>query len=250
MALSSSQKQKIKSMSSMVSNTRKMADDMAATNRIHALDLQSAFDKVSSHAGSPVGNSKVVEIDPISSLSVSSNRDFLNKRKLGQRPEKPNRKSTVEPEQVSTNETPSAPPKEKWFKNLYRKIAVQTHPDKVQGKKWSAIKKEKYVQIGMSASDAYSNDDFSGLILAGIEIDVYSSDISSREQLGILDSDYSKQIKQIDSIQASIAWRWGAFWNSPKDRVAIVQHLCATSGFQPPPPDQIEEILKKMDFID
>ncbi len=230
-----------------------MADDMAATNRIHALDLQSAFEKVSSSAGSPVGNSKVIEIDPVSSLSVSSNRDFLSKRKPGQRPEKPNRKRSDGPPKELPEEKPEpepTPPKEKWFKNLYRKIAVETHPDKVQGKKWSAIKKEKHIQTGMSASEAYSKDDFTGMILAGIEIEVYSDDINVRQQLSILNKDYSSQISQIDSIQASLAWRWGSFWNSSKDRVAIVQHLCVSSGFQPPTPEEIYEILKNMDFVE
>jgi len=242
-------------MAAMVSNSAKMVKDMASSNRLYAMDLQTVFKEICSVSDIPVGDSKVIEIDPVSAISVSSNRDFLNKRKVGQRPKKPNRKrSSGEPKVESQPEEPKEieelhVPNPKWAKNLYRAIVVKTHPDKVEGKKWPALKKEKYVQVGMKALDAYSEKRFADLILTGVDIDVFSKDIGAKEQMEILNLSYSDQIKQIDSIQGSLAWRWGSFWASKDERVEIIQHLCVSSGFQPPNVEKIVEILKKLDFI-
>jgi len=220
------------------------------------MDLQTVFKEVCSISDIPVGESKVIEIDPVSAISVSSNRDFLNKRKVGQRPKKPKRRRAGDPEPEEKKEEVKEPapeiatPNPKWVKNLYRAIVVKTHPDKVEGKKWPEIKKEKYIQVGMQALDAYSNGNFSSLIQSGVEIDVFSKDIGVREQMEILNRSYSDSIQQLDSIQGSLAWRWGSFWASKEERIEIVRHLCVKSGFQPPASEKIVEILKKLEFID
>ena len=239
-------------MSAMLRNTKKLALEMSDSNRGYAKDLQSAFLEVQKVVDLPESKRFSLDIDDTHALTVKNNRDFLNKRKPGQRPEKPDRKRTEgesDPPPMEIEEPSRKTPK--WAKALYRSIVILTHPDKVQSNEgWSALKKEKYSQIGLKVVDAYSNEQYADLISLGCEIDVFSKDLAIRQQLTILNQDYSTQIKEIDGVQASVAWKWGSFWTSPTDRVKIIQGLCINAGFQPPSVKKIEEILKNLEFID
>ena len=240
-------------MSTMLRNTRVLAKEMSDSNLSYAKALQAAFAEVQKNLERP-GSKFSILAQEENALVAKSNRDFLSKRKPGQRPEKTKRKREKPPDSPSMDSFPEKPDSvkvEKWAKALYRSIIIQTHPDKVNNRgDWSALKKETYVQIGLEAVDCYQARDYAGLISAGCEIGVFSQQLSVTEQMKLLNEEYTSQIKSIDEVQESLAWKWGSFWASDSDRVLILQSLCVKHGFQPPPNDQLLEILKKIDLFD
>ena len=231
----------------MLKNTKNLFDDMKSSNLSHAKDLEAAFLELQKSSMNVSGNAIVkFTTDDIHALTTKSNRDFLSKRKVGQRPEKPKRKKPDGSSESSSNQKEPKKPEQpqvhkepqKWAKALYRSIIVVTHPDKVSGKSdWPELKKEKYVQIGMKAMDSYSAEDYPTLISLGTDIDVYSNQLPAKGQMSILNDAYSGFIKEIDVIQDSLSWRWGSFWTSDEERIKILQLLCVNHGFQPPPKD-------------
>ena len=93
------------------------------------------------------------------------------------------------------------------LKNLYRKIATQTHPDKLIAEKQESIK-EKKKRLFLEAKKALEDSNFFKMAKIAKELDVELPE-PTRQQLVWMRSEKKKIEKTIDSVQRTFEWIYG-----------------------------------------
>ena len=87
----------------------------------------------------------------------------------------------------------------KSFKNLYRKIAFETHPDKGHNK--------KRVRLFNEAKKAYTNGSWFNLVEIATTLEI-TLPITTKQQLESLSSEVKEVNSKITIIKNSVSWNW------------------------------------------
>ncbi len=137
-------------------------------------------------------------------LAVMEYFSKVNKRiPLAQAPQQEN--SPQGDTQAQQTEDEAAHPASPELKKLFRKIAIETHPDKLdESDEDYDFKKEKYIE----AAEAIKNNNHEKLIEIAIELDL-EVDIDFEQQLGLMTKSIKNLEKKIDSTKKTAQYVWG-----------------------------------------
>ncbi len=94
--------------------------------------------------------------------------------------------------------------KDRWLKNIYRKIVSSTHPDKFQNFPVESLK-EKYLNIYRNTVDAWAKGEDELILLSAYETDIK---VENPKALPILKQGNSKKNNRLQEIQKLLAYQW------------------------------------------
>ena len=137
-----------------------------------------------------------------------------------QNPPQPVESEIPEIEEDDEEEKPSAPPKNKDVKKLYRKIAEKTHPDKVGN--------NDLAEIFSKAAKAYSENDIATLLDLAGGLNIELSDLST-ESILLLKNNIESIFNEIDIKKKTVAWAW---YNSAseEEKVSLAKTILVSQG--------------------
>jgi len=97
--------------------------------------------------------------------------------------------------------------KESELKNLFRRIAALTHPDKAAAKGISKAEKLRLRKIFMSAKKAYDEGNWYILYSIAIELDILLSD-PCQENIKWVEEDIKATMAEVSRISGTVVWVW------------------------------------------
>ena len=104
-----------------------------------------------------------------------------------------------------------------WIKKLYRKIAIATHPDKMQKNASDKIKAKLLEMYTKSKIALESYDYMTVVILASdIDIDIPEKDVAGS---GIIDTKHKSLASDISSLKQSVYWQWAHSTSEQKENI-------------------------------
>ena len=92
------------------------------------------------------------------------------------------------------------------LKELYKKVARETHPDKYEHMDDESLRKEK-VSLFKEIKELYENDDWVGLSQAAKDLNVELPEIS-HNQVHYLKASIERIESKIKEITETVAWKW------------------------------------------
>jgi hypothetical protein len=112
------------------------------------------------------------------------------------------------------------PPKNKELRNLYRKIAEKTHPDKTGS--------NDHADLFSQASQAYANNDIATLLDIAGRTNVEIDELSEASIL-LLKKNIQNISKEISSKKETAAWAWHQS-ETDEQKEVIIKHILTTKG--------------------
>ncbi len=118
-------------------------------------------------------------------------------------------------------EPTSSKPAPKWAKKVYKKIAMASHPDRVQ----EEPNKEKLTRIFSKAAQCMSDEKFDNLLGLALELGIDIDD-PEVDVIPLLQARINSIKEEVSSIEESLAWIWGEGFGCLELRIPIVSaHL-------------------------
>lgn len=106
------------------------------------------------------------------------------------------------------------------IKDLYRKIAIQTHPDKLRDKPEKEAKKKQ--KLYSKATEAKKLKDMDSMIKIAVELEMDLSHLDMR-CLDLLEKQLKEKEKEIQKMREDIAWHW---YYAGKNRDKMISKIC------------------------
>ena len=141
------------------------------------------------------------------------------------------------------DEDESGPETPKWAKNLYRKIAMLTHPDRIAGDPDELLKTKLFTRAADAMRSGKLDDLVDVAIEAGIDVDLNDAEVERRIQNKIDDAE-----NDLHSMENCIAWTWCES-ESDEQMVQIIKQAFAHDGIAIPEDDEILSLIKGLDEI-
>ena len=111
-----------------------------------------------------------------------------------------------EAEDFEISDTTSTKNQPRWAKQLFRDVAVITHPDKIPDSLNKKLR-EKLVSLYTLATDAYQSGNFSGLVEAASELGIEMPS-EGEELVQYLSSEIFELENKTEEIKSTIIWLW------------------------------------------
>jgi hypothetical protein len=111
-----------------------------------------------------------------------------------------------ESEDFEISDTTSTKNQPKWAKQLFRDVAVITHPDKMPDSLSKKLR-EKLVSLYTLATDAYQSGNFSGLVEAASELGIEMPS-EGEELVQYLSYEICDLENKTEEIKSTIIWLW------------------------------------------
>lgn len=106
-----------------------------------------------------------------------------------------------------SNEKKASP--DDWMKKLFKKIAIETHPDKLSSREdLSLIEKIERESIYKKCAAAIEKNDKFSLLESAIILEI-ELQIAESEQIEIVSSRIKEIKKSLEDVQSKVAWIWG-----------------------------------------
>ena len=106
------------------------------------------------------------------------------------------------------------------IKDLYKKIAISTHPDKLICS--SEVDKEDKVSLFRKATKAKTSSDLGSLAEVAVELNINLSDLKF-EQLELLEKQINKKEAETDKMRRSLAWVW--YYSNKENRLNLIKSV-------------------------
>jgi len=129
----------------------------------------------------------------------------------------------VEEEHLSVPDKMHAP---EWAKKLFKKIALMTHPDRVN----DDLMKEKLRQVFLRASKAVDCGDMDDLIGVALELNL-DAGLDDEQLIPMLEGKVKKTKEEISRVESSVEWIWGEAYGLPEIRAGILLRVLKKEGF-------------------
>lgn len=227
MPLTNRQKRRLIEISTVIESSIGMKDNMFGINQEYANELEQLAERI--RTGTSPSNMGDTGTD-LSLHSSSGANEQKNSKKAEQ--------STSENQSnENNNEIPeikkaNAP---EWAKKLWKHIAKACHPDRLNFQSLTAIDINKRQTWFLEARELFEAEEWSKLLHIGVQLNIYIDDITAKEQLRMLNTEYSGILSILEKIQASIAWKWGTNWDNMELRIKILQVILQSKGIAIPP---------------
>ena len=178
------------------------------------------------------------EIDYSTVLSVLLG--FFKKKKVQPPPSKLPDKNDFETDVDNIKSPP-------WVKKLFKKIAKETHPDKLGQLTISEKERSEKKKMYLDSLASINNGDFSSLVDTAVRLG-----IDTGLNHGDIRAHLEKKIKaveeKIENIQSKFSWVW--FHSDNSTRVFIIRSTCEAYGISPTEQDigKIMKAIKEKDL--
>jgi len=133
-----------------------------------------------------------------------------------------------------------------WVKKLKREIAKKCHPDKTSTMDLSAAELERRTEYNLRVNDAIANQDWDMVLLIGIYVEAYTSDLPPMNQKRRLTKIFQKTNSNIANLRNTIAYKWSEEWGNTEFKYSIVQMFLEKKGKAIPP--KLEAVKKILDW--
>ncbi len=130
-----------------------------------------------------------------------------------------------------------------WAKKLYKQIALQTHPDKVQSlglNEEEAAEREKFFKKSKQLLESGSLED---LVIQAEKLGI-EFEIEDAGYLSLLDSGIKKIKNKIDQKKELVPWTWGNLNDDIIEQHLFMEFLLKSLGEKPVPIPVLESYLK------
>ncbi len=241
MPLTKRQKRRLLEVSKMIESSIVVKDDMEEIQLEYAQEIENIVDQIKDQFKETKRLSQKEaseEIAPTSKTlsNIEKARQFrkMNKRIRDARNYEPPAKPEVD----------DAPD---WAKKLWKAIAKKCHPDRLSFLELSAIQIARRQIWFLEAKTLYDQRSWPKLIHIGVQVGEYIDDVTHKEQLSWLNSEYEGISKHIQTMQNSLAWRWGTNWENIELRINIVIAVLNHKGIQVPTREEITKMLLKLE---
>jgi hypothetical protein len=165
----------------------------------------------------------IQELEDVNEMHSEASREFMREvmiEKNGEEPEP----VVSEPEE---EETPEKVEMSKEYKKLFRKIVIQTHPDKqVEG--LSDIEKLKLKEIYDSTIEAWDKGDQPTLISNAVKLDIDVSEFE--EDFKEIEEACETIEKTINDIQGTSAWYYKYILKTEKEKKEFIKKFVGVMG--------------------
>ena len=111
-----------------------------------------------------------------------------------------------------------------WAKKLYKKIALQTHPDKLDKMNIASEEKLKREEIFKEAAQSLKSGDYDLLLRLAGDLDL-EFDIDDEILLDLVEESTKKMTKNIQKLQGSAPWAWGELEGNIGHRVSLIVNV-------------------------
>jgi len=115
-----------------------------------------------------------------------------------------------------------------WAKRLWKEIAKECHPDKLHFHDISEEDKYKRHKWFIKSRKSLETKQWNTLLHIGVQLEIWVIDLTSSEQISMLNAEYSALAAKIQAVQDSLAWKWGTNWENTDLRIKILE-LCLTN---------------------
>lgn len=95
-----------------------------------------------------------------------------------------------------------------WIKKIYRKIVLQTHPDKLGNMNLSDDEKRMRRQMYMRASSALRSSQYAEVIEVAVDLEIDLDEIPPAEKIRALRKYEDRLINDINKIKQAVGWIW------------------------------------------
>jgi len=239
MILTNRQTRRLKELSRMIDSTMTIRDDMVEINLDYAAEIEEFINKiVASRVNSSKNSATKSKIDTDTEITTYNEQDDW--------PDSRQTEDTTKEHQDESNY--EAPPKHvdsapAWAKNLWKKIAMKCHPDRLNFLEISAIEIAKRQQYMLDSRELYEIGQWGLLLHIGVQLNEFADGITSREQYSMLEKEYNTISNKVTEVQESIAWQWGNNWENYSIRAQIVEKMCTLKGIVPPSREETLKLL-------
>ncbi len=127
-----------------------------------------------------------------------------------------------------------------WAKKLFKKIAKETHPDKLEHLSVSEEQKAEKKKMYLDSLSSINDGDFFSLVDTAIRLGV-DTEMSHDEIKKYLMKKVEKIENQIEDIKSKFSWVW--FHSDDTTRIFIIQRTCKVYGISPSDED-VKKIMK------
>lgn len=161
----------------------------------------------------------IQELEDVSELQGEATREFMRDVAIakGGGDDKDIEPIVVPDEEETPNEKIELP---KEYKKLFRKIVIETHPDK-QREGLSNTEKAKLVGIYESTIEAWDKGDQATLISNAVKLDLDVSDFE--EDFNEIEEACVEIEKEINGIQSTSAWYYMYILKTDKERKVFIE---------------------------
>ena len=132
--------------------------------------------------------------------------------------------STKNHKKVTTDPPEFDIPKED-VKNVFKKIAQKTHPDKLIKEDTSSSSYKAKVEMYKEAQRSVKNKDWSRVIEIAMELDIDVSEVKNDDSEYLVES-VKKITNKINQLKSTYAWKWG---NTPDQEREVVKGMILQS---------------------
>jgi hypothetical protein len=163
----------------------------------------------------------IQELEDVSELQGEATREFMRDVAIAKGGgDDKDVEPIVVPDEEETPEKKEELPKE--YKKLFRKIVIETHPDK-QREGLSNAEKAKLVGIYESTIEAWDKGDQATLISNAVKLDLDVSDFE--EDFNEIEEACVEIEKEINGIQSTSAWYYMYVLKTEKERELFIKNF-------------------------
>ena len=235
MPLTKRQKRRLSETSRMILSASTIEKDMGEIQLEYAKEIESVVDTIRKALEPEVTQDNELPDSSISSVPTSPNTDSPEESTT------PSEDEYVEPE-MDIPEYPS------WSKKLWKLIAKECHPDRLLAQDIGALELAKRHQWFLESRKCFETRDWPQLLHIGVQLELWVDDLPHHKQNEMLANIYSVKSKKIESIQTSLAWKWGTNWDRNDIRIQIVTVVCQAKSVPVPPIEEIVRILVNLEI--
>jgi len=245
--LSDKRKKRIKDIAIIIKNSKKMSIEMNTINEEYELELLEVVESILSLSQPP---EKKESKKALKKRPIRNNKPFRSKLfKKGLIPfEKPtltnseNKQATIEEHVSAKKNMPD------WCKDLWRKIMMSCHPDKLLHMKdltnSDILERSEIIE---KASESIEKESWEELIYLAALVDSYTEKLKYNQQINRLNKINNVNSKLILDIQNSIPWHWGGSWDFPDKRLKILKHVLKSKNIPIPPDRTLNKIINDLE---
>ena len=136
-----------------------------------------------------------------------------------------------EPDSAKKSEAPE------WARKLFKKIALMTHPDRVNDEHLRSVLQKSFMQ----ASKALETGKFDDLVGVAIDLKI-DVGLDDAALIPLLESKIQSCRESIKQIEASQEWAWGESFGLPDARQALLRGMLSSMGYTLSP-DQLISLM-------